>query len=208
MRPKRYGLVSDAHEGELAELERRLEEVEARVGRLESSATTISKDSLSADDVPPSKVDHALLNRLSRRNAPEYRSEHAEGAVTYAGAYRSPNGDFIWQSERPAPLLLHAPVEELSAVLAALGQSARLKIVQHLLEHGPSERGTLQELIGTASSGQLYHHLNALLDAGVIVLLRRGVYSVRAENLIKLLALLSAAYDLTETAQASEVSEA
>lgn len=93
-------------------------------------------------------------------------------------------------------------MEDLSLVLAALGQSARLKIVQHLLEHGSSERSTLQDLIGAASSGQLYHHLNTLLDAGIIVLLRRGVYSVQAENLIKLLALLSAAHDLSETAQA------
>ena len=159
----------------------------------------------SSQEVAPSEVDYALLNRLSRRDAPEYRTEHARGAITYAGAYRSPNGEFIWQSERPAPLLLHASADELSRVLAALGHSARLTLVQYLLEHGPSERGTLQDLIGTASSGQLYHHLNTLLDAGVIVLLRRGVYSVPAENLIKLLALLSAAYDLGESAPAREV---
>ncbi len=122
--------------------------------------------------------------------------------MTYAGAYRSPNGDFVWQSERPAPLLLRASADELSVTLAALAHSARLTIVQYLLEHGPSERSTLQDLIGTASSGQLYHHLNTLLDVGVIVLLRRGVYSVPAENLIKLLALLSATYDLAETAPA------
>ena len=168
------------------------------MGRLENPTARAE------DEVAPGEVDYALLNRLSRRDAPEYRSEHASGAVTYAGAYRSPNGEFIWQSERPAPLLLRASADELSALLAALGHGARLTIVQYLLEYGPSERGTLQDLIGTASSGQLYHHLNTLLDVGVIVLLRRGVYSVPAENLIKLLALLSAAYDLGETAPSTD----
>ena len=165
------------------------------MGRLENPTLARAED-----ETAPGEVDYALLDRLSRRDAPEYRSEHASGAITYAGAYRSPNGEFIWQSERPAPLLLHASADELSVTLAALAHGARLTIVQYLLEHGPSERGTLQDLIGTASSGQLYHHLNTLLDAGVIVLLRRGVYSVPAENLIKLLALLSAVYDLGESA--------
>ena len=194
---------SDVREDELGELRRRLEEVEVRLKRLERSADLSTSDA-NSQEVAPGEVDYALLTRLSRRDAPEYRTEHAKGAVTYAGAYRSPNGEFIWQSERPAPLLLHASAIELSATLAALGHSARVTLVQYLLEHGPSERGTLQDLIGTASSGQLYHHLNTLLDAGIIVLLRRGVYSVPAENLIKLLALLGAAYDLGESAPAKE----
>ena len=181
---------------ELAALEARLEEVEARVGRLEQTLP----DTPDSDD--PGEVDHTLLNRLSRRNGDEYRTEGTKGAVTYAGAYRSAHGDFIWHSERPTPLLLRASADALSSTLAALAQSARLKIVQHLLEHGPSERGTLQDLIGTASSGQLYHHLNTLLDAGIIALLKRGVYSIPAENLITLLALLSAVYDLEERALA------
>ena len=181
---------------EWGELRERLGAVEARVKRLEQTLP----DTPDLDD--PGEVDHALLNRLSRRNTDEYRTEGTKGAVTYAGAYRSPNGDFIWHSERPTPLLLRASADALSSTLAALAHSARLKIVQHLLEHGPSERAALQALIGTASSGQLYHHLNTLLGAGIIVLLKRGVYSIPAENLIKLLALLSAVYDLEERAPA------
>ena len=182
---------------EPAELAQRLLELEARVQGLEQRLASTP----AAEPLPeplPGEVDRALLARLEGRGKPTYREGKVRGGVMYAGSFLSPNGDLAWHGERPAPLLLNASPEDLARVFAALGHAARISIVQHLLAHGPSERGTLQELIGTSSSGQLYHHLNTLIDANIIRLYKRGVYAVEAATTLRMLALLCAAYDVAE----------
>ena len=94
----------------------------------------------------------------------------------------------------PRPPLTAADPQPSSVLFAALGNPARLGIVQHILEHGPSERSVLQDLIDTNSSGQLYHHLNALIDAGIVELYKRGVYAISTPNVVRLLALLGVAF--------------
>ena len=172
------------------DLQTRLESLEARVHQLENPHQD--------DANPPERADTALLERLGRRTAEGYISPTSRGAVLYAVNYFSKNGDLVWQTEQPAPQLTAAEPESLSILFSALGNPARLSIVQHILEHGPSERATLQELINTDSSGQLYHHLNALMDANILELYKRGVYAVTSVNVVRLLALLGVAYEITE----------
>ena len=179
-----------------ADLQTQLDELRARVARLEGQ--------FEDDANPPERVDTVLLDKLSRRTAEGYIGPSSRGAVMYAVSYFSKNGDLVWHSEEGAPRITDAEPGDLSTLFSALGNADRLSIVQHILVHGPSERVTLQELIDTSSSGQLYHHLNTLMDAGVLELYKRGVYALSSPNVVRLLALLGVAFEITEEARADE----
>ena len=85
--------------------------------------------------------------------------------------------------------------EQLAELFAALGSPARLLIVRALLD-GPLSAQQLQERLGVGSPGQLYHHLKALLAAGVIEQRERSLYNVPPRNVVPLLAALAIAVDI------------
>ncbi|MEW6059695.1 MAG: helix-turn-helix domain-containing protein [Actinomycetota bacterium] len=84
----------------------------------------------------------------------------------------------------------------VARVLTALANGTRLRIVGELM-HGPVSTGELAERLDQPSSGQLFHHLKELLAAGVIHQPVRGTYALRRQHAVPLLAVLSAASDLT-----------
>jgi DNA-binding transcriptional ArsR family regulator len=77
-------------------------------------------------------------------------------------------------------------------VLAALGHPVRLALLKALLE-GKRAKSDLERIEGLGTTGQLYHHLKALEEAGWVRTLERGVYGVPGERVVPLLAILSAA---------------
>ncbi|ONI84855.1 hypothetical protein ALI22I_30715 [Saccharothrix sp. ALI-22-I] len=66
-------------------------------------------------------------------------------------------------------------------VFAALGHPVRMAVVAHLLQVGPRAAVHLQQAAGLTSPGRLYHHLNVLLDSGVVERGFRGTYRLRPE---------------------------
>jgi DNA-binding transcriptional ArsR family regulator len=78
-------------------------------------------------------------------------------------------------------------------VLAALGNTDRVAIVMRLVEHGPQTASAVQESVGLASTGRLYHHLKTLTGSGVVSQESRGNYHVTDEVASAVTAILDAA---------------
>jgi DNA-binding transcriptional ArsR family regulator len=81
---------------------------------------------------------------------------------------------------------LHADPAPLSSSLAALGNPLRIQIVQMLLRR-PASTVELTDALDAPSSGQLFHHLEELLAAGLIHQPQRGLYGTRPQHGVPLL---------------------
>lgn len=78
----------------------------------------------------------------------------------------------------------------------ALSSPARLRIVGALVA-GEASTGDLAARLADGTTGQLFHHVKELLAAGLVHQPRRGVYALRPQHAVPLLAVLSAAIDLS-----------
>jgi len=135
------------------------------------------------------------LEELRRRRGPRYVRGRMRGAVVYAGAVACEGREGRWIREHGLSELLDREPGGLARVAAALGNPARLGLIRALIE-APRSGQELQQVLGTPSAGQLYHHLKELMAAGIVHQAGRGRYEVEPERTIPLLALLAAAADL------------
>lgn len=187
-------------------IEAQLNALTERVSRLEEAA---SRDKRPLTDIPPGEVDFQLMERLQSRKGDMFDAENIGGSVVYAGDFRNKDGKGIWYVERAVPFLANYDTETLAQMLASLGNPQRLMLVKALLR-GAMDRQQIQTALGISSAGQLYHHLNSLLSAGVIIQQRRGVYAIKPTANVPLLVILAATVDITEKQDAldSEASDA
>lgn len=167
----------------LLTLEQQLAMLAARVEALERAAAT------------PSRAELLPGAQLSQQRAAEPEPAGPRGAITYAGAVQLGDEAYEWQIERHVPWLLGLSPAPLAQILAALGSPIRLQLLQALLD-GMRSSQQLQEALGVASPGQLYHHLKELLAAGVIEQRGRSAYQIAPRKIVPLLAILAAAVDL------------
>ena len=180
----------------------RLEELERRVGALEVAAW--ARDGRE----PATAPDLALLDGLRRKDGPRYARGPLRGAVTYSGAAEF--GDdrrLLWAGEHGLPEVLDLEPAVLAHMFAALGHPARLALVRALLA-GNRTSAELQEVVGTASAGQLYHHLKDLIAAGVAEQAGRSRYRISNARVVPLLVVLAAAGDVARPQEFSLVTPA
>jgi DNA-binding transcriptional ArsR family regulator len=109
------------------------------------------------------------------------------GGVVQAGARRYADVRFAEAADA-----LDANAGVLSDLLQAVASAPRLVILRRLLAADATRQELLTALEGT-SPGQLYHHVRALEAVGLIVQPRRGLFRLRPERVVPLLALLSSA---------------
>ncbi len=165
---------------EATPLQRELEALAARVDSLEKS------QAIAAGDAEKYWAIHHLL---------QVDGPHPKrgGSVVYAGAATLPNGGhFRWQRKANTSDILKLDWQSLDRVLSGLAHPIRLKLLKAVIE-GKSAKGELEELEGIGTSGQLYHHLKMLEQAGWLRSLERGIYAVPGERVVPLLAILAAA---------------
>ncbi len=159
-------------DGDLADQVRRLAE---RVSRLETRPTRAREG--------------AVADEIIDRFGP------GTGTVHFGGSGRWGEDAVTWQRERDWDDVRRRADDGTARVLAALGSTVRLRIVAVLLA-GPATTAALTEQLAQPSTGQLFHHLKELLAAGVVHQPVRGTYAVRHQDVIPLLALLSASLDI------------
>jgi ArsR family transcriptional regulator len=119
----------------------------------------------------------------------------AAGIVGYQGEVAF-GGPLSWQIRFGAAGTLQLPDGPRVDVLAALGHPVRTAIVRHLIAAGAQPAPALSEAAGLRSTGQLYHHLKALVAAKVVEQDSRGSYQVPPTAVIPLLVILTAASDV------------
>jgi len=167
----------------------RLDDLERRVAALEASAPAM------AAGEPAPLADLKALDDLRRRDGPRYSRGRMRGAVTYAGSARLGDEEVLWAGERGLAQIWDMDLAEVATLLAALGHPARLALVRALLV-GERSSQELQEVIGSGSAGQLYHHLKDLLAAGVVDQAGRSRYRISAGRVVPLLVIFAAAGDV------------
>ncbi|MBZ0236146.1 MAG: winged helix-turn-helix domain-containing protein, partial [Deltaproteobacteria bacterium] len=119
---------------------------------------------------------------------------HQRGAVAYGGGLELDGREYLWQIERPVPGLLALDPDGYAHVLAALAHPHRWRLLVALVE-APRSAAELQQVIGSASPGPLYHHLRDLLALGIVVQRDRH-YTVPARHVVPLLTAIALAIDL------------
>ncbi len=101
--------------------------------------------------------------------------------------------------ERKLTALLNADSEKTAKILSALGHQQRLDILRVILSE-PLNGSELVERLNMGTTGQLYHHLKALLGADLLVQEERGGrYTIPIGRVLPLLMLLAAVSDLMDT---------
>lgn len=161
----------------------RLDRVERLVGALTDRVERL-------EDRRPSSVDAVLDGAV---DAP------VEGRVVYSGIGPWRDTAVAFQMERSWTDVLAVDADAIGRVIAALASPIRVRIISALVG-GPAGTSDLAERVDAGTSGQLFHHLKELLAVGVVYQPQRGVYELRAQHVLPLLAVLSASSDLASGA--------
>jgi hypothetical protein len=165
----------------MTELEDRvaaLEETVARLERLGSAPTAPAP--LTSDDPA---LDLWLVDGL--------RARQPGGAVVFGGSVAVGKGEVTWQWGSDAEALRESDWSSAAGVLDALAHPVRLRLLQRVL-NGTSSTADLglDEALGT--TGQLHHHLRALVAAGWLQSVGRGTWAIPAPRVVPLLVVVSA----------------
>jgi DNA-binding transcriptional ArsR family regulator len=165
-----------------------LESLLTRVERLE--AATAAAGAADAAQVPQLDAQkYWLIDRLQQ--GPESRVRRGE--VVYGGVVTVPTGEqYLWQRHAGVESLFKNDWTTLDAVIAALGHPVRLTLLKLILQ-GRTTKAELEASAALGTSGQFYHHLKILQEAGWVRSLERGHYHVPGERVVPLLAMLTAA---------------
>ncbi|HJE92075.1 MAG TPA: helix-turn-helix domain-containing protein [Dietzia timorensis] len=167
---------------EIAELTKRVEELEGSTSKEPSVAPTAAK--LDADTF-------WALNGLRARI--EQNSSSDGGEVILLGSVTLPDGTpAAWQQGAETEALLESDWSDFAATFASLGHPVRLELLRHILAgtHSTAELGD-QGSLGT--TGQLHHHLRQLVATGWVRQSGRGSYEVPASRIVPLLVMMAGA---------------
>lgn len=167
---------------EEGDLTARVRALERQVAVLQESRSDGAGES---EPVPDSEKFWALQGLKAR--SPDV------GAVLFTGSVRTPEDEPVeWQQGTSTDTLLDQDWSEFADTLAALGQPVRLTLL-HAVLGGTRTVAELGSVEGVGTSGQLYHHLRQLVNAGWLRTAGRGRYEVPATRVVPLLVILSAA---------------
>jgi hypothetical protein len=183
----------DEHAEELARLRERVDALEKALPAAAAASDLVPAD---APGHPPTgahaRVDRAdvfwALNALKALAPPP-------GAVLYTGSVTLPGGGVAdWQYALTTDDLLARDWSRpaSSSALAALGHPVRLRLLQAIAT-GTVAVSELAALEGVGTTGQVYHHVNQLINAGWVQSTARGHYGIPAERVVPLLVVVLAA---------------
>lgn len=163
-------------------------------------------------------VYQALMERKPATASNQYHQEIAtaptinepnpeDGSVFYSGQVHLNGQNIRWEpQQRRLNQLLGMNTEKAAKILAALGNKQRLDILKAVMAE-PLSGSELVERLNMGTTGQLYHHLKALLGADLLVQEQGGRYALPQHRSLPFLLLLSAAGDLLDASDYLEMSE-
>jgi DNA-binding transcriptional ArsR family regulator len=122
----------------------------------------------------------------------ELRHRYRTAAVIFGGTADTAHGPVAWQWAVPTQQLREQDWEPAAGVLDALSHPVRLRLLQRVL-NGTATTAELAEDETLGTTGQLHHHLRALVAGGWLTSTGRGRWSVPAPRVIPLLVVVVAA---------------
>lgn len=163
-------------------LDDRFEQLERRVTALESGPFV----ALAAGAEPAGGDEFWALQELQRRMPPA-------GAVLFTGDVTLESGEhWSWQEVFSADSIMASDWGTASSGLSALHHPVRLALLQAVIG-GTTTVAGLTTLDGLGTTGQVYHHLRALVAAGWLASGRRGHYSMPGQRVVPLMVIIAAA---------------
>lgn len=154
----------------------RLKDLEARVAALEEAASA-------GPETAAAEGDFWALETLEQRS-PE--------AVMVVGSVQVPDaGPARWQYALPLETIVDRDWGSAAGVLDALANPVRLSLLK-LIFDGVRSTAELAGQEGLGTTGQLHHHLRALIAGGWLHSTSRGHYEIPADRIVPLLAILTA----------------
>lgn len=164
-----------------------LDDLRERVAQLEARPT--------AEPSIPSAIDR-LGERLDRRIADEGLDpkDSPVGEIETNVLIRTKGGTWAWgEDDFPFERILDADPDALAKGIGGLAHPVRIVLAKALID-GPKESAALLEIAGLNTTGQLYHHLQAMADVGLAE--RRGRNLWAGQNLIAFTLLMRAGHQL------------
>ena len=161
------------------------DELERRVAALEEAFAALTRSEWSGPADPAAEDDRFWLLQ-------QVRDRHPDGAVVFGGTAALPEGDVAWQWGVPSAQVLEQDWEPASRVFGALAHPVRLQLLQQVL-NGTTSTAELGEGEALGTTGQLHHHLRALVAGGWLTSTGRGRWSVPGPRIIPLLVMIVAA---------------
>lgn len=122
----------------------------------------------------------------------ETRRRQPDGAVTFGGTATVGGGEVAWQWGAVSDEVLQQDWESAAGVFDALSHPVRLRLLQQVL-NGTTTTAELAEDASMGTTGQLHHHLRALVAAGWLASTGRGRWTVPGPRVIPLLIMITAA---------------
>lgn len=112
-------------------------------------------------------------------------------AVAFGGTATLPEGPVAWQWGAATARVREQEWEPAAAVLDALSHPVRLRLLQRIL-NGTATTADLAADDTLGTTGQLHHHLRALVAAGWLASAGRGRWHIPAARVIPLLVVIVA----------------
>lgn len=107
----------------------------------------------------------------------------------------------VESKEHSISSMIQSSSEDSAKILAALGHKQRLDILKCLLIQ-PCTGNDLLETLGMSTTGQLYHHLKALIGANLVEQKERGgFYNIPSKRAIPLMMILTGTNGLLDVAR-------
>jgi DNA-binding transcriptional ArsR family regulator len=158
--------------------------LEERVEALEQALTTLTAAGSPSLGESGSDPQFWLLREL--------RNRYPAASVIFGGTAETPHGPVSWQWGVPTEQVREQDWEPAASVLAALSHPVRLRLLQQVL-NGTATTAELAEVETLGTTGQLHHHLRALVAAGWLTSIGRGRWGIPAPRVIPLLVVVVAA---------------
>ena len=159
--------------------------LEDRVRALEQALQALTPPFAAASsDELPADPGLWLLHELKRL--------YGADALVFGGTAAAPDGPVAWQWTVPTDGVREQDWEPAAAVLDALSHPVRLRLLQRVL-NGTATTAELAEDETLGTTGQLHHHLRALVAAGWLTSTGRGRWSIPGPRAIPLLVVVVAA---------------
>ena len=150
-------------------LESRVQDLERRLDRLEAS---------DANPMYPPVVDR-LGKRLDERIERDKLDPRTSpvGEVEVNLVVRSGGGTWAWNEDSITfERLMSADPAAVARGIDGLAHPVRIALAKALID-GPKESAALLEIAGLNTTGQLYHHLQAMADVGLVERRSRNLWA-------------------------------
>ena len=200
MPERNYGAEIDALRNDINEIKELLkggktEEETSEDDRGDRQCGSGSADKI--EDMSYNKVLHSLMERIQG----ECESDGSTGKVVYTGCFASGGRESVWTGQYSNDNLLKL-IEDRSAekVLNCIGSGDKLNIMLALLRK-PMTVAQIVSEGGFNSTGQVYHHLNALIAADLVLEdpnSNKGTYIIAPYRVQGIIMLLSGISDMIE----------